>query len=461
MTRHVIIGGGPAATYAVQTIRQYDSQAEIILLSDEPAHSRMALPYWIADQIPRDRVMTANDTMWKSMNVQVHVGPRVRAIHPSKSSVETEDGTVFAYDRLLIATGSRPNNLTVPGIDGKNVQPCWSLRHVETLLDSLRDKPRPRVAMIGAGFIGFIVLNAMHKRGWELTVIERESQVLPRMLNAPAAQLVAKWLSEKNVAVHCGASVQSISDSDDGAKVVTIDNGQSVAADLVIVAIGVRPNIELAVPAGVDVQEGILVDAQMRTNIPQIYAAGDVAQGPVLHRSERQVHAIQPTAVDHGRIAGANMAGHEVAYPGSLSMNVLDVCGLQCVSYGDWGAANATALETTNQSPPIYRRLVLADDRFAGAVFVGRSNDVGMLTDAGMIKGFLQTATPLGAWRKYLEENPFDLRKPFIATGVPQQLQKMTLLGAPSATPAYRQTNPATVERVRPHLASYQALQQP
>ncbi|MDA0659114.1 MAG: FAD-dependent oxidoreductase [Planctomycetota bacterium] len=460
MTRHVIVGGGPAATNAVQTIRQYDAQSEIVLLSDEPAHSRMALPYWIANQISQDRILTANDTMWRELKVDAQIGARVRAIHPTKMSVETEDGKQHSYDRLLIATGSRPNSLSIPGIDGKNVQPCWSIRHVESLLDSLRDKPQPRVVMIGAGFIGFIVLNAMYKRGWSLTVIEREKHVLPRMLNAASASMVKQWLTQRNVAVHCGVSVQSIADTSDGSKLVSMSSGEKITADLVIVAIGVRPNIELAVPAGIATQEGILVDSRMQTSIPNVYAAGDVTQGPVLHSDLRQVHAIQPTAVDQGRIAGANMAGQAVSYPGSLLMNVLDVCGLQCVSYGSWDEAQSTSLESRNEMPPNYRNVVLDADRIVGAIFVGQANDVGMLTDAGMIKGFLQTGTSLGPWLDYLRANPFDLRRPYIATGVPEKLRKLTLLGAPSQTPAYRQSNPQDVQRGRPHLATYQAMQQ-
>ena len=453
-TRHLIIGGGPAATNAMQTIRQFDDQAIIELVSDEPAHSRMALPYWIADQIGHDRVLTANDELFQQLGVTARIGTRVASIDPSARQVTLDDQTTLAYDRLLLATGSRPLQLAIPGVDGDRVQPLWTIAHVERLLDSLATAGKPHVAMIGAGFIGLIVLNAMHKRGWKLSVIEREAQVLPRMLNKAAAQLAHDWLGRQGVSVTCGATVQSIADVA-GQKRLQLDTGKSIDCDLVIVATGVQPNVELARAAGIEVDHGILVNSYMRTSAPHIFAAGDVAQGPVLHSSIREVHAIQPTAVDHGRMAGANMADQSIEYPGSLSMNVLDVCGLQCVSYGDWSGNDATDMPLQNDARPIYRNLFWRDRTLVGAMFVGQANDVGMLTDAGMAKGLIQTATDIGEWKSFVEENPFDLRRPYIATGVADKLKRFTLLGQAASSPAYRQAAPLPLKTDRPHLKSF------
>src|SRR5262249_6399649 len=153
-----------------------------------------------------------------------------------------------------------------------------------------------------------------------------------------------------------------------------------------------------------------------------IYAAGDVAQGPDLLGDKPAVHAIQPTAVDHGRIAGANMAGQTVHYPGSLLMNILDACGLQCASFGRWNETTAEAITISNSDRPIYRRLLWTGDQITGAVFVGPANDLGMLNDVGMVKGIMQTRTPLGTWKDFLRTNPFDIRRPFVAAKVGQKL---------------------------------------
>jgi NAD(P)H-nitrite reductase large subunit len=220
---------------------------------------------------------------------------------------------------------------------------------------------------------------------------------------------------------------------------VQLNDGTQVEAELVIVATGVRPDLELVASTTIQTDHGILVDDRMRSNVPGIYAAGDVAQGPVRHSDQREVHAIQPTAVDHGRIAGANMAGHSVQYPGSLSMNVLDVCGLQCCSFGRWNDdASERATTICHPGSSIYRRLCWTNDQITGAIFVGRARDAGMLTDIGMVKGLIQTGVRLGPWKDFLQQHPFDIRRAYIASRVPEQLARETLLGQPSTDRHYR-----------------------
>jgi NAD(P)H-nitrite reductase large subunit len=427
---HVIIGGGPAATNAVETIRIFDSEAEITLVCDEPAHSRMALPYWLAGSIAAEQTHTGDAAHFKKLGVDTRFGLRVASIDAGGNSVALSDGSVLSYDNLLIATGSSPLAPPIPGTDLPGVQPLWSLAHTQQLLDGTSDNKKPRVVLVGAGFIGFIVLNAMFKRGWDLTVVERVSQVLPRMLDGESAGFVQNWLSSKNVAVHAGTEVKSISAGADGEKLVHLENGEQIAADIVIIATGIKANLGLIDGAGIDSDAGILVNDQMQSSVPNIYAAGDVAQGPVLFSDQRSIHAIQPTAVDHGRVAGANMAGQDVHYSGSLLMNVVDVCGLQAVSYGAWDDTTAEVTTISNPINSIYRKLLWHDDRLVGAIFTGQADDLGMLTDIGMVKGILQTQTKLGPWKRYLIENAFDVRRAFIGAGVAQKLVQTTLLGS-------------------------------
>ena len=427
---HVIIGGGPAATNALETIRIFDSEAKITLVCDEPAHSRMALPYWLSGSIPPEQTHTGDAAHFKKLGVETRFGLRVANIDANGHSVSLSDGSSLSYDNLLIATGSSPLAPPIPGTDLPGVQPLWSLAHTQELLDGTSGNERPRVVLVGAGFIGLIVLNAMFKRGWDLTVVERESQVLPRMLDGESAGIVQNWMASKSVAVHTSTSVKSISTGGGGEKLVQLENGNQIAADVVIIATGIKANLDLIDGTGIDSDEGILVNAQMLSSVPNIYAAGDVAQGPVMFSDQRSVHAIQPTAVDHGRVAGANMVGQDVHYPGSLLMNVVDVCGLQTVSYGAWDDASAEATTISNPINSIYRKLLWHDDSLVGAIFTGRADDLGMLTDIGMVKGFLQTQTKLGAWKRYLMENAFDVRRAYIGAGVAQKLVQTTLLGS-------------------------------
>jgi len=225
--------------------------------------------------------------------------------------------------------------------------------------------------------------------------------------------------------------VQEISEQE-GRKRITLKNGESLLADLVIVATGIKPNLELATDSGIQVDQGIVVNDRMQTNFPVIYAAGDVAQGPDLLGDKPAIHAIQPTAVDHGRVAGANMAGQDVRYPGSLLMNILDACGLQCVSFGRWADQAAEAMTIMNPDRPVFRRLLWTGDQITGAIFVGQASDIGMLNDVGMVKGLMQTRTALGEWKDFLHQHPFDIRRPYVAAKVGQKLVETTLLGRPT-----------------------------
>lgn len=435
---HLIIGAGPAATNAIETIRQFNSEDRITLVSDEPAHSRMALPYWLAGQISRTQTHTGDADYFAKLSVETRFGERVQTVDADAMSVTLNNGTTLDFDNLLIATGSSPTAPPIPGADLAGVQPLWNLTQTASALDATASLDTPHVVLVGAGFIGFIVLNAMFKRGWKLTVVEREAQVLPRMLDGPAAALVQKWLDDRDITVHAGTEVQEIT-GDGEAKTVRLTSGDEITADLIVLATGIQPNTQLIqgtiIATGA---EGILVDDRMQTNVPGIYAGGDVAQGPVLGSDVQAVHAIQPTAVDHGRVAGANMAGKEIHYAGSLLMNVVDVCGLQTASYGQWETTDGDAMTIHDAAGFVYRKLIWRGDQLVGALFAGRHNDVGMLTDLGMVKGMIQTQSRFGPWKEFLRENPFDVRRAFIGAGVPQHLAASTLLGEASRPRQYR-----------------------
>jgi NAD(P)H-nitrite reductase large subunit len=440
---HVIIGGGPAATNAIETIRQLDGgRSTITLVSDEPAHSRMALPYWLAGAIAEGQTHTGDAAYFRDLDVATRFGVRATAVDPQGRTVTLSDGTTLAFDDLLIATGSSPLRPSIPGADLPGVEPLWSLADTGRVLRraaALQPLGRaPRVVLVGAGFVGMIVLNAMHKRQWPLAVVEREAQMLPRMLDAAGADHARRWLAAQRIPVHSGVTVTRIGPLHDGAKSVELSDGRSLAADIVIVATGIRPNLDLIRGSGIATDEAIVVDDRMRTNFPHVYAGGDVAQGPVLFEAGRAVHPIQPTAVDHGRVAGANMAGQEVRYPGSLAMNVVDLCGLQGASFGRWSDAAGETATIDDPAGFVYRRLVFGDDHLCGAILLGRASDLGNLVDVGMIKGLIQTRAALGPWKQFLKDNPNDVRRAYMACGVAAKLVGTTLLGRPAEARRYR-----------------------
>ncbi|MBI4553818.1 MAG: NAD(P)/FAD-dependent oxidoreductase [Candidatus Latescibacteria bacterium] len=446
-TKHVIIGGGAAGMNAIETIRGVDEGASsITLISDEPAYARMALPYYISGEIPERQLMAGDERYFDRLRVHTLFGKRVTAVSPGQKRVVLNDGTAVEYDNLLIATGSSAQRLNIPGADEDGVYNLWTLDDARKTLAKLT--PQAEVAFIGAGFIGFIILNALYKLGTKLHVVEVENQVLPRMLDPQGGSLVSSWLTQHGVKAYTGVGVVEIEVQRNKRKVLRLSNGKQIKADLVIIATGITTNIGFLSGSGIHTNQGILANHRLQTNYANIYAAGDVAEGPDLSTGRLAIHAIQPTVVDHGRIAGANMAGHAVDYPGSLLMNILDVCGLQCASFGLWRDDGHETLSVVNATRPIYRKLVWDHGRIVGAIFLGPADDVAMLNDMGMVKGLIQTKAELGAWKQHLKENPVDIRRPYVATKTAAKLLEMTLLGRPSA---YRDYRHAQTKTWQPH----------
>lgn len=442
--KHVVVGAGPAGLRAIETIRAHDSDSSITLIGDESAYSRMVLPYYLAGNIQEKAVFTGDDGYFAGLNVETRFGARVTGIDAAGKSVSLSDGSSVGYDNLLIATGSSATTPPIDGADGEGVQNMWNLQDARNFKNTVASGSR--VVIVGAGFIGLIILDGLHGGGHTITFVELEDHILPRMINPEAAEVVEAWLEKNGVRCITGASVSSIGQHDKHRN-VKLSNGNKMEADAVVMATGIRPNLDFASGAGIATADGILVDGRMATNVEGIYAAGDVAEGPVLHSDSRAVHAIQPTAFEHGRVAGSNMAGQNVSYPGSIGFNVVDAVGLQVASFGDWQSdADTTVVSSSITS--VYRRLSWDGDRIVGAVMVGRASDVAALNDVGMVKGFIQVGTRLGKWKDYLNQNPLDVRKPYIACKVAEGLLKSTLTGGDSAGRGYRHGNVAAKTQV-------------
>jgi NAD(P)H-nitrite reductase large subunit len=423
MTRYVILGAGPAGLNAIEAIRRTDSAGPITLVSGEPAYARMALPYFVAGEIPRQQLATGSDEYFERLSVDARFGVTATSLDEKKHSVGLDDGSTLEFDKLLIATGSSPSHPPIPGSDGTHVHSLWTVADADAVL-AAAPKGTPSAVLVGAGFIGLIVLNAMHKRGWKLTLIEREGRILPRMLDRKAADAAEAWLRERGIDVYTGVSTTEITGKK--RKALRLSDGQSIESDLVILATGIRPNLAFLNGSDVRVDGGVVVDQHCESSVPGIYAAGDAAAGPNLLGGPAGVHAIQTTAVDHGRIAGANMAGAARDYPGSLVMNILDLAGLHLASFGRWHEdEDTTVVWAPGRS--VYRKLVWDGTRLVGAIVAGPVEDTTMLTDVGMIKGLIQAQTELGTWKDYLQDKPWDLRRPYVASRTATSLLPQTI----------------------------------
>ena len=266
-TRHVIVGGGTAGMNAITTIRQYDRGAsEILLVSAERPYARMVLPYYLKGAISESHVYTAHPTRLRALDVEAYLGRRAVRLDPQANTLTLDDDTEIPYDDLLIATGSSAVRAPVPGADGPGIHSFWTLEQAQGVVRQIRQGST--VAMVGAGFIAFTILNAILARGAQLAVVEIAPQILPRMIDQQGAAVVEEWLRTRGVAVRTNARLTAIEDA--GAQQrLRFEGAEDLLADLVIMATGIRTNLQWLDGAGITINRGIVVDAHLRSNVPE------------------------------------------------------------------------------------------------------------------------------------------------------------------------------------------------
>jgi NAD(P)H-nitrite reductase large subunit len=431
--RHLIIGGGTAGINAIRTIREEESEkSEITLVSAERPYSRMVLPYYLDRSISESHVFTATAAVLGQWQVKTHLGRRATNLDIKSNTCTLDDGTKVEYDDCLVATGSSPVRAPVPGADGKGVHSFWTLEEARGVIAQVH--AGTHVVMVGAGFISFTILNSILALGAKLTIVEIAPRILPRMVDDAGAALVQEWLQKHGVTIRTNSAVTAVEDAK-GKKRLRFKSGGDITGDVVIMATGIRTNLEWLKDAGIAIKRAIVVDDQLRSNVPNVYAAGDVAEGKDCVTGEAAVHAIEPTAQEHGRVVGANMAGKNVRYRGSLLANIVEVCHLDVASFGAWDDAKAQAITGLRKDRPAYRKLLFRGDRLTGAIILGPSSDIWTTNDVGMLKGLVQSGVSLGAWKGHLEKNPFDIKPAFIASRTTGTLLPETVLGRPSKAP--------------------------
>ncbi|MGA7980124.1 MAG: FAD-dependent oxidoreductase [Chromatiaceae bacterium] len=406
---HVVIGAGPAGVTACDTLRRLDPGAQITLIGDEPEppYSRMAIPYYLIDKIGEDGTyLRRKADHYERERIEVRRA-RVSAVSPSEHRLALADGTTVDYDRMLIASGSSPVLPPIPGIESEGVMPCWTLADGRGIAQ--RAQPGSRVVLLGAGFIGCIILEALAARGVDLTVVEPMDRMVPRMMNQSAGGLIKRWCETKGVRVLTGLKATSI---EPGPPLdVILDDGQTLPADLVIRATGVRPNVDFLEGSDVEVDQGVLVSECLQTSADDVFAAGDVCRGRDLSTGTFRVQAIQPTAVEHGRVAAHNMVSDcLLPHSGNLNMNVLDTLGLISSSFGLWeGAKGGDSVELLDEHRFRYINIQFKDDRVVGATSLGLTDHV------GVIRGLIQGNVRLGAWKERLMRDPTRLMEAYLS----------------------------------------------
>lgn len=419
MTRYVILGNSAAALSAIDAIRARDKDGLITVVSKEPepTYSRVALPYILSREKRLGQITLQEPEYYRANGVMLVSGAAANHLDPVKKAVHFLGAPAMNYDRLLIATGSESRVPPVYGIE--EADPCyhWTLADTQKIQRQMADAKSCFV--IGAGFISLLTVSALIKvANLKYTVVEMADQVMPQLLDEPAGRALERVMRQKGIDLILSDTVASIERAASG-YIITLKSGASHQADMIVVGAGVRPNADflrtspsvhpeaLQGPAeharsapGPDIERGILVNERQETSLPDVYAAGDCAEGFDFLTGERAVHAIWPTAVDQGRIAGANMAGDSQRYPGSLSWNVTELFGITMASVGEFRERPGwEPIVFQNPSANTYRKLLLNEGAIVGAVVIGNAQHV---QDLGVVQAMIRRKTSVNRWRHML-----------------------------------------------------------
>jgi NAD(P)H-nitrite reductase large subunit len=410
---HVILGAGPAGVIAAETIRKHAPADTITLVGDEgePPYSRMAIPYLLIGNVKEaGTYLRKSPTHYADLRID-QVSGRATAVDAAARTVTLDNGMRLGFDKLLIATGSHPVRPPIPGMDSPGVHPCWTLEDARAIMALA--KPGARVLQMGAGFIGCIIMEALAARGVALSVVEMGDRMVPRMMGPTAGGMIRDWCEKKGVKVYTGTKVEAIeaaAGSATGLR-VKLSGGQTVEADLVISATGVRPAIGFLKDSGITCLLGVLTDEHLQTNVPGVYAAGDCAEAFDKVSGKTIVSAIQPNAAEQARVAALNMVGRKADLKGVTQINVLDTLGLISTSFGNWeGVAGGEHAELTDKAGGRHLSLQFKDDVMIGC------NSVGWTDHVGVMRGLVEGQVKLGEWKDRLMHDPTKLMDAYLAS---------------------------------------------
>jgi NADPH-dependent 2,4-dienoyl-CoA reductase/sulfur reductase-like enzyme len=447
--KHVILGAGPAGVIAAETLRKHAPNDEITIIGDEAEapYSRMAIPYLLIGNVKEDGThLRHTPDHFARLKINVQRGVKATAVDTQAKTVALSDGKKLPYDRLLIATGSRPASPPIPGIDSPGVHPCWTLADARAIM-AKADKGA-RVLQMGAGFIGCIIMEALAARGVKLTVVEMGDRMVPRMMGPTAGGMIKDWCEKQGVRVHTGARVEAIEKGGAAAAAAApegllsklahavglgggssapagggtgaplrakLSNGQVIEADLIISATGVKPAIGFLNGSGINTKTGVLTDAHLQTNVAGVFAAGDCAEAFDNATGQHVISAVQPNAADQARIAALNMLGRGAALHNVAQINVLDTLGLISASFGIWqGVAGGEHVEMTDKASGKHLSLQFHGDRMVGC------NAIGWTEHVGAMRGLVEGQVALGEWKDKLKKDPTQLMSAYLATAQAQ-----------------------------------------
>jgi NAD(P)H-nitrite reductase large subunit len=410
--RYVIIGNSAAAVGAIEAIRQHDLENPITVVAAEAYHvySRPLISYLLGGIVNESQMSYRPPDFYDRYRVDTMLGAEVLRVTPQAQTISLAGEDTLSYDRLLIATGGAPFVPPVPGADLAGVFTFTRWDDARQIARCIKEQRVGSALVVGGGLIGLKATEALLARSIRVTVVELADRILSLSLDHTASRLVESLLRRANVEIRTGTTVEEIIGRNKRVAHAVLRDRERVDCDLVVFAIGVRPNTAI-IPqdAGIGIDRGVLVDDHMRTSAPHVYAAGDCIETHDILLQQAHPIAIWPNAYQQGYVAGCNMAGGDKAYRGGFAMNSIEVCGVPTTSVGVTAVPendDADRYETMvkyEREATVYRKLVLRDNRLVGAICIGN------IDRAGIYTGLIRDQADVGPFKKHLLSGNFGL----------------------------------------------------
>ncbi len=376
MKRYVIIGNGVAAAACIEGIRSMDPQGSLTVISEEnhEVYCRPLISYYLEGKTDAEKMKYRGADFYAEKNAKVLYGEKAAAIDIERKRVVTDKGNEIAYTDICIASGSSPFVPPFEGLETITEQYSFMTMDDAFALEKAVSE-ESRVLIIGGGLIGLKCAEGLRGRAKEITVCDLAERVLSSILDTECAALMQRHLEENGIRFLLGDSAKAF----DGNKAV-MNSGKEVEFDVLVLAVGVRPNTQIAKEAGCEVNRGIVVDDHMKTSMEHIYAAGDCAEGVDITSGEHKILAILPNAYLQGYCAGVNMAGGTEVFDKGIPMNSIGFFGLHAMTAGSYYAAPDGGKMFEEKTDSSIKRLFTKDGFLSGFILIGTEERAGIYT---------------------------------------------------------------------------------
>ena len=396
--RYVIIGTGGAGVSAVEAIREYDQESEIIMISNEdvPPYSACLLLYYLFDENKRDIVFWKGKDFYDRMNVTAILGNNVNKIQPENKKILVGDESID-FDKLLIATGGSVDLPSIKGIDKNGIFTFKTLSDTDNIYKWLKTQNVGNAIVLGGGLIGLDAAEGLIKHDVNVTVVEVLDRVLPRMLDREMGNLVKDILQNNGVEVKVETKITKIL-GDEWVQSTKLSDKTVLDADMIIIATGIIPNLDIAKNCGIKTNSGIIVNENLKTNITDVYAAGDIVESVDVITGKREPMLLWSNALIQGTIAGYNMVGKKAKYLGTSNQTLIKVFETPIISDGAFEGEEIRVFKDN-----IHKKMYLKDSTIVGYILINT------MQNAGVYHSLMISKRDISKYKNFILKNKFNV----------------------------------------------------